>query len=71
MGAYTMSERQVQYFLHNFDFSQSRAGHSRLDFASYVSAHGSIPQWAWPHARSGVTPEVLKPFLATRKPPES
>ncbi|MDU9032390.1 hypothetical protein NHG95_04435 [Pseudomonas corrugata] len=71
MGSYTMSERQAQYFLHNFDFSQSPAGHSRLDFASYVSAHGSIPQWAWPYARSAVTPEVLKPFLATRKPPES
>ncbi|WP_259697651.1 OTU family ubiquitin thioesterase [Pseudomonas brassicacearum] len=71
LGAYAMTERQAQYFLYNFDFSASLAGHSRLDFASYVSAHGAIPQWAWPYARSGVTPEVLKPFLATRKPPES
>ncbi|MBT2338641.1 hypothetical protein J7E36_05615 [Pseudomonas fluorescens] len=71
LGAYAMSERQAQYFLYNFDFSGGLAGHSRLDFASYVSAHGAIPQWAWPYARSGVTPEVLKPFFATRKPPES
>ncbi|MGN8344063.1 hypothetical protein ACLEJQ_10700 [Pseudomonas sp. SMV71] len=69
--AFTMSDRQVQYFLHNFDFSASSTGHGRLDFASYVSAHGAIPQWAWPYARSGVTPQVLEPFLATRKPPES
>ncbi|WP_413793324.1 MULTISPECIES: dermonecrotic toxin domain-containing protein [unclassified Pseudomonas] len=71
LGAYAMSDRQAQYFLYNFDFSASAAGHSRLNFASYVSAHGSIPQWAWSYARGGVTPEVLKPFLATRKPPES
>ncbi|SFB30396.1 hypothetical protein SAMN03159488_02907 [Pseudomonas sp. NFIX10] len=71
LDAYSMSDRQAQYFLYNFDFSGGLAGHSRLDFASYVNAHGAIPQWAWPFARRGVTPEVLKPFLATRKPPES
>ncbi|TWC14515.1 MULTISPECIES: OTU domain-containing protein [unclassified Pseudomonas] len=71
LDAYNMSARQAQYLLYNFDFSAGLVGHNRLNFASYVSAHGVIPQWAWQYARIGVTPEVIKPFLATRKPPES
>ncbi|MEN2395047.1 OTU domain-containing protein [Pseudomonas halotolerans] len=70
LDAYTMSPRQAQYLLHNFDFSQAPPEHNRLNFASYVSAHGTIPQWAWQYARRRVTPELIKPFLDTRKPPK-
>lgn len=67
LGAYGVTPRQVMHFLQGFDFPGTVAGHSRLTLALDLSAHGSIPAWAWQYARPGVTPESLRSFLATRK----
>lgn len=68
MDAYVVTQRQAQHFLHNFQFTNHRADHSRLNLARYVNINGEIPQWAWPYARPGVSDETLAGFLERRKP---
>lgn len=71
LGAYAVSQGEAQQFLRRFRFSGNRAEHSRLSFARYVSHHGGIPEWAWQYANEGVTPESLRRFLASRRPPKA
>ncbi|MCJ8205762.1 OTU domain-containing protein [Pseudomonas sp. RGM2987] len=71
MDAYVVTQRQAQHFLHNFQFTNQRADHSRLTLARYVNLNGEIPQWAWPYARPGVNDVTLAGFMERRKPSKS